>query len=339
MKLFILTQAVDTNDPVLGFFHRWIEEFAKNVEQVTVICLKEGSHNLPENVKVLSLGKERGVSRLGYIYNFYTYITRERGNYDVVFVHMNQIYVLLGGLLWRLWGKRASLWYAHGHVPFSLRVATLFAHAIVTSTESGFRIRTKKKHVVGQGIDIKKFAPSEKKDDHPYTIISVGRMSPVKDYETLIQAVASLPDVRVLLVGGADTKEQEEYVKRLEKLVAEQGLSDRVSFVGSVPNHEVPRLLSESDLMVNTSHTGSLDKTMLEAMAMEVPVFTCNEAMREVLGEYQDMFLFPKKDVASLAEKIRSYKDGDEDYGAQMRSIVAEHHTVEGLIKKILKYV
>ena len=46
MKLLIMTQAVDQNDPVLGFFHRWIEEFSRHCERVHVICLKEGEHSL-----------------------------------------------------------------------------------------------------------------------------------------------------------------------------------------------------------------------------------------------------------------------------------------------------
>lgn len=61
MKLLIITQTVNTEDPVLGFFVRWIEEFAKHAETVEVICLKEGSHAfLPSNVRVYSLGKKRG---------------------------------------------------------------------------------------------------------------------------------------------------------------------------------------------------------------------------------------------------------------------------------------
>ncbi|MFH0892331.1 MAG: glycosyltransferase family 4 protein [Candidatus Falkowbacteria bacterium] len=59
MKLLICTQKVDINDDVLGFFHSWIREFAKHYEKVTVICLYKGEYDLPENVKVLSLGKER----------------------------------------------------------------------------------------------------------------------------------------------------------------------------------------------------------------------------------------------------------------------------------------
>ena len=37
IKLLIITQKVDRNDDVLGFFHGWITEFAKHVEEVTVL--------------------------------------------------------------------------------------------------------------------------------------------------------------------------------------------------------------------------------------------------------------------------------------------------------------
>ena len=59
MKLLILTQKVDKNDPILGFFHRWVEEFARHCEQVTVIALGVGEYDLPQNVRVFSLGKEQ----------------------------------------------------------------------------------------------------------------------------------------------------------------------------------------------------------------------------------------------------------------------------------------
>ncbi len=96
-KLLILTQAVDTQDPVLGFFHAWIEGLAKHYESVSVICLKEGRHSLPDNVRVYSLGKEGGRSRLKYVARFYRYSWQLRKEYDSVFVHMNEEYALLGG--------------------------------------------------------------------------------------------------------------------------------------------------------------------------------------------------------------------------------------------------
>ncbi len=59
MKLLILTQKVDKNDDILGFFHGWIAEFARYCEKVTVVALEVHEYDLPRNVKVLSLGKEK----------------------------------------------------------------------------------------------------------------------------------------------------------------------------------------------------------------------------------------------------------------------------------------
>ena len=82
MKLLICTQVVDKNHPILGFFHRWIEEFAKHCDTVEVICLFEGEHTLPANVHVHSLGKEEGKNRLKYLIRFYAYIWNLRNEYD-----------------------------------------------------------------------------------------------------------------------------------------------------------------------------------------------------------------------------------------------------------------
>lgn len=121
-----MTQVVDLEHPVLGFFHRWIIEFAKHCEHVHVICLQEGKHDLPANVSVHSLGKEMGKGRLVYLYRFYRLIWSLRREYDKVFVHMNQIYVILGAPVWKLLGKRVGLWYVHKQVSVSLRLAVFF---------------------------------------------------------------------------------------------------------------------------------------------------------------------------------------------------------------------
>ena len=95
MNVLICTQKVDKNDPILGFFHDWVIGFAAKYDYVTVICLFEGEHDLPENVKVFSLGKEKGASKVAYLMRFYKYIWSKQTEYDVVFVHMNQITLYL----------------------------------------------------------------------------------------------------------------------------------------------------------------------------------------------------------------------------------------------------
>ena len=167
MKLLILTQKVDKNDDILGFFHGWIAEFAKHCEKVTVVALEVGDYDLPRNVKIFSLGKEnisqkskvyKVKSKKKYIINFYKYIWQERRNYDTVFVHMNSEYIVLGGILWRLWKKKIGLWYMHKSVDLKLRLAEKLTHIIFSATPESFRLKTKKLNITGHGIDIEKFS-------------------------------------------------------------------------------------------------------------------------------------------------------------------------------------
>lgn len=346
MKLLILTQIVDLNDDVLGFMHGWIAEFAKNCERVTVICLKVGEHNLPENVKVLSLGKETGKSKIKYLVNFYKHIWRERENYDIVFAHMNYEYVNLGGIFWRLLGKKIGLWYAHGYAPLGLKTAEKLTDIIFTSTKSGCRINSNKINVIGQGIDAEKFkiGDSESRIKNRNKIITIGRISPSKDYGTLIKAVEILKNkglnLSVEIIGGPAVAADENYFNDLRKQTADKKLTEEIKFVGPVANKEILKFLREAALFVNMGQTGSLDKAMVEAMSAELPVITCNEAMLEVLGGYEEVLLYPKKDYKKLAEKIEYIINLPpaeyQELGRELRNIVTAKHSLNNFVNKIL---
>ena len=75
------------------------------------------------------LGKS-GVDRVLYLWNFYRYIIRERFSYDVVFMHMTPIYILLGALLWKLVPYSIALWYNHSSGGFLATIAAYFSNVI-----------------------------------------------------------------------------------------------------------------------------------------------------------------------------------------------------------------
>jgi len=356
MKLLIITQKVDQNDDILGFFHDWIKEFAKRCELVTATCLFKGEYHLPENVKVMSLGKETKnfqfsifnfqlINKLKYTLKFYRYIWQERNNYDAVFVHMNQVYVILGGWLWRLMGKKIGFWYAHGATPFSLKIAEKFAEKIYTSTKGGCRLKSNKINVVGQGINSEIFKPDfSKKKSEVFKIITVGRISPSKDYETLLKAAEVLIKegykLKVDIIGAAGIAEQNKYFDDLKKMTKDRGVEEKINFVGAIANKNIIDFLQPADLFVNASHTGSLDKAILEAMAVGLPVLTCNEAAREILKDFAEQTTFPMGDFFALADKIKSIMSMDsnekEELGKSLREIVVRQHNTAGLINKII---
>ncbi|MFZ2167325.1 MAG: hypothetical protein WAV50_00475, partial [Minisyncoccia bacterium] len=188
MKLLFITQIVDQNDSNMALAHRWIEEFAKHAERVEVVCLKSGRSDLPGNVRVHSLGKEKGVSRVKYVFNFYRYIWQLRHEYDTVFVHMNPEYVLLGGLLWKMWGKKIALWYTHKSVPLKLRIAAHIVDTIFSASKESFRLPTSKLQAMGHGIDTELFAlrPTSVGD---LRIVTVGRITKTKRLLEMLDAL------------------------------------------------------------------------------------------------------------------------------------------------------
>jgi len=347
MRLLILTQAVDENNPILGFFIDWIKEFAKNCEFVTVICLQEGSYNLPANVKVLSLGKENGVSQIKYLYRFYKYIWQERKNYDAVFVHMNQIYVILGGWLWRLWYKKIGLWYVHKQVSHSLKLAEKIVDIIFTASAQSFRLKSKKVKVVGHGINPAIFKPAGiEKNSNVFKIITIGRIAPVKNYELLVEAAEFLLNskldkkIEVKIIGAPQTTDENKYLEKLKKIVADKELESTVFFPGAIPNKEIVSHLQSSDLFVNTSQTGSLDKAVLEAMACETLVVTTNEAFVEIFGDLSDLTVSGNT-LTGLAEKIKFFIQNNNQEENQMlkkelRSIVLDDYSLDNLVLKII---
>lgn len=348
MKLLIITQKVDKNDDVLGFFHRWIAEFAKHYEMVTVICLEKGEYDLPSHARVLSLGKEEGVSRLKYLTRFYRYIWRERKNYDAVFVHMNPVYVVLGAPLWHFWKKKIALWYTHRGVDWTLRVAEKYADNIFTATAASFRIQSPKLKILGHGIFIEDFARPlgfTRNEGGKLTIISVGRITPIKHLDVLIKAVAMLRDegvpCEVLLIGGTAVPSDRSYLEYLQKLVKEKDLEDVVRFVGSVPNKEVMHYYWKSDISVNLAPTGGIDKAVLESMSASVPVIVANKAFEEYFGKYTDDLIFEEGDVEDLCLKIKALL-AREDKNAIIEFLahaVAKKGSAKTLIERIVKNI
>ena len=336
MKLLILTQVVDRTHPVLGFFHRWIEFFAKECESIEVICLQAGVFDLPPNVTIHSLGKEKGGHRIKYLWLLTCLLWQLRHKYDNVFVHMNQIYVVLAGWYWRLSGKLVGLWYAHGSASMSLRMAAWWAHYIFSSTHFGFpltgRSINQKVIVTGQGIDIHLFSPQVKAKD--IDLLTISRLSPTKDLESVLLVLKKLQTdsvVRLTIIGAAAQRSDQEYVEKLKEQAASLGLVNLIDWEGPVANDKLPDYLQRAKVFVHASRTGSLDKTLLEPLLIGVPVVTLAAGARSLpLGNWQVTEIDEMTQVISgllqrqPAKKIK-----------QLQDFVINNHSLQNLIPHI----
>ena len=297
MNILIVTQKVDKNDPILGFFHRWLEEFAKHYEKITVICLEKGEYDLPENVKVLSLGKEmsRGTldirRHIQYLWRFYQYIWSERKNYDVVFVHMNQEYVILGWKFWKLWGKRIYLWRNHAKGDLFTWLAVMLSRKVFYTSPSSYTARFKKSVKMPVGIDTDFFKPDPTVARIHGSVLFLGRISPVKKVLEFIDWVENT-DYTATIAGPIMDKEYGGKV--LKKL------SDKIKYVGPVDQNSALKLYQSHEFYANKTPAGSFDKTIIEALACGSKLIVDNPAAQNLRVEEHSLILLMDKLKAEI---------------------------------------
>lgn len=342
MRLLIITQKVDQNDDVLGFFHGWIAEFAKHVDQVTVIALGVGEHHLPANVRVFSLGKERGVSRFGYILNFYRSVFRERKNYDIVFVHMNQEYVLFGGLFWKLFGKKIMMWRNHYAGSLSTRIAMMLSDKLFCTSKYSFTAKSKKTTLMPVGIDTGLFKKDERVEKKNDSVLFFARISPAKKPDLIIEAAHQLYGERVAFVVdfyGNPLPQHISYFNSLKAKVEDYHLAEFFHFKKGIPNRDAPHTYNTHEIFVNTSPSGMYDKTIFEAMACETLILTSNLNLK---GEISDHFIFREGDTNDLAQKLAYLLALDSEirsrYGKELRDYMLERHSLSTLGDRLSKY-
>lgn len=346
MKLLIVTQKVNKNDPVLGFFHRWIIEFAKHFEFVTVICLEMGEHDLPSNVKVLSLGKEERQSRLQYLIHFYWYIRHERNNYDAVFVHMNQEYLILAGWLWRLAGKKVTMWRNHYEGSFLTDFAAMFCHKVFCTSKYSYTAKYKKTVIMPVGIDTELFKPVGSLNRVKNSILFLARIASSKRPDVLIDSLNILSEKRVdftASIYGDPSKGGEEYYQSLKDKVVRCGLADQIIFHSGIPNHETSAVYSKHEIFVNLSPSGMYDKTIFEAMACGCLSISSNKNLD---GMIDDSLLFDEGDANSLADKLLVLLTKPEVEKSRLRresvELVSSKHSLSMLaasLKNIVKSI
>lgn len=153
------------------------------------------------------------------------------------------------------------------------------------------------------------FAPSPRVFAGPLTrVIAIGSMEQMyKGFDVLLHALAAvrsrIPEVTLTLVGGG------RYAPDLEAMTEELGLADIVRFAGVIRDPEELRsVLDNSDLLVSSSRTEGLPRTIIEAQARGLPCVGTSAGATSDLLETAEMC--EPGDVRGLADLVaRSLRD------------------------------
>lgn len=216
-----------------------------------------------------------------------------------------------GAAAWKVWGvKRLDRALVGSTVRFHA-----LSEAVAQSYMRSLHIPREKIEIIPRGKD--EVALGRRSDarrsrarsslgikDTDVVLLAIGREEPQKGHVDLLEALAvlrpSLPDLRLVMAGrpGSASGATTEAARRL-------GLEDIVTRLG--PRPDVPDLLCAGDVFVFPSLFEGLGVSVLEAMAMEIPIVASDvPALRDLLDNGALAVLVPPSDPHALAEGIRS---------------------------------
>jgi D-inositol-3-phosphate glycosyltransferase len=178
--------------------------------------------------------------------------------------------------------------------------------------------------VVPCGVDLDLFHPIPQNEakqvlDLPIqrcVILFVGRIEPLKGIDLLLRAIALIApempcwrdELSVIIIGGAAGAGVEQVnaeLTRLERLRAELGIEDLVTFLGAKDQDKLVYYYSAAEMVVMPSHYESFGMVALEAMACGTPVVASKVGgLAFSVQDGKTGFLVPEGDAEALATKI-----------------------------------
>lgn len=148
-------------------------------------------------------------------------------------------------------------------------------------------------------------------------ILFVGRIEPLKGIDTLLKAIALLApempcwrdELSVIIIGGAPGAGIEKVnaeLARLERLRADLGIEDLVTFQGAQDQDTLVYYYSAAEMVVMPSHYESFGMVALEAMACGTPVVASKVGgLAFSVQDGRTGFLVPDRDAEAMATRIR----------------------------------
>lgn len=217
-----------------------------------------------------------------------------------------------------------------------IKVASRGASEFVCVSDDAGRVAAEhgvpagKIRTVWNGIDVERFGYCGPRRGGPAVLVA--RLSPVKDVETLLRAAAwaasEQPNFRLEIAGDGPCR------SALQRLSAELGLGERVTFLGEVG--DVPALLERAGLLVLSSVSEGVSLTLLEGMARGLPVVATRVGGNpEVVADGVTGLLAPPRDPAALARAmLRVWRDPEaaRRMGRAGRRRVEEHFDVRRMV-------
>ncbi|EMA58925.1 glycosyltransferase family 4 protein [Halorubrum lipolyticum] len=238
--------------------------------------------------------------------------------------------------------ERASRWYERLVLRTADRV-TVTTRVLGEDLVERYGIDEGSVRHLPNGVDTATFRPTDAEREP--TIVYAGNVGHAQDLDACIRAMSSVASGATLrIVGDGDTRD------RLERLVAEEGVGDRVEFTGLVPRETIPELLGGAMIGVAPLKRDDMLEYAVptkayEYMACELPVVATGVGEIEALIDESGGGLFVDNDPERLAaafDDLLSDAERRDALGASGREHMVERYdrgVVAGRLGRVLDEV
>lgn len=193
--------------------------------------------------------------------------------------------------------------------------------------------------VVYREVDTSLFTSQANDSSDSRTILYVGRITPIKGVDLIINSLPFLDDEFSLSIIGP--VEDYDYLNRLKNLVRYYNLQDRVNFLGTVTYGELAKHYSYALTLVLPSIYENLGGVLLEAQACSCPVIaTTTGGTVEVLEDGKTGFLLSSRSPEELANTIRILANDPslrDRMGVDARRFVESKFSVKQYLERIIR--
>ena len=343
---------------------RWVKAIAESGYDVALFSLNNKDYDYYRNLENVKLyfydifgkikaqrknGHFEKISYLKPIFNLRRHINEFKP--DILHAHYATSYGMLGvlsgfhPLIISLWGSDAYLFPKVSFIHRSLFKFNLLKADKILSTSCCMAREvaqyTKKDITVTPfGVDVDKFKPiSQTTDKDVITIGTVKTLSYIYGIDTLIDAFAIVVDrcrgMNLRLNIAGDGPELENLKAQTERL----SLTDKVNFLGRIPNDSVPEFLSQLDVYaaLSRSDSESFGVAVVEAMSCAVPVVVADaDGFKEVVPDGVAGYVVPKNNAQAAADRmmeIISDKELADKMGEAGRKHVIENYTFSSSVE------
>lgn len=342
--LFLIVYSLDKQHSIFSHQNEIVKRLGQKFSRVVVVSILP----IPETIglnssfKIHSLNwncKLKIDSLITFFWLFISTLIRERSRL-FVFSHMTESFSALLAPFTKVFGIKHFLWYAHASKPTYLRICERLLDGILSSTVGSIPINSSKVSIIGQGIDLNLFEfDASRNFSRRNKLVCVGRIDESKCIRELIEDCLRLRELgfeTTITFIGQPSYSNHKYYEDLCSDFADHIRAKTVNFIGARRRSELASMLMRYDVFVH-AFRGSLDKTLLEAAAVGIPILSLNREFQHLASDC----LLHRDDHPSIYQNYLSFRNVSSDCllteSKCLRRKVEQEHSLDSWIEKVME--